>query len=129
MTGLIRLNLKMGDYCSACGFKCCGECNLKGSCDSPSALCDSFPLLFDGFSPYGVLGLNGWGVSNRCHGLGIKVGELNLGDILVKFAAQLNSDSGVLSLSNGGVALSVIKASISEVPVYARYLFRDLGRP
>lgn len=125
MSGLIRLDLKMADYCSACGFKCCGDCGLRGSCDSPSALCDSFPLLFNGFSPYGALGVNGWGISSRCYGLSISLNGLSLRDILAGFADKLSSDDDFSSLSNGGVALSVVKARVSDVPVYARYLFRD----
>lgn len=126
MHSIVRVDLKMFDYCSACGFKCC-NCPVNSANCSRSALCDSFPLLFDGFSPYGQLGVGGWGVSNKCNGLGIKVGGLSLSDILVSFAAKLNTDSAISSLSNGCVSLSVIKSCISDVPVYAKYLFRSLS--
>ncbi|HLE06156.1 MAG TPA: hypothetical protein VI790_02290 [Candidatus Nanoarchaeia archaeon] len=125
MVEVVRLNLKMPEYCSKCGFKCCGECQLKGACVSPSALCDGFPLVFKGFSSYGVLGKNNWSVLNRCHGLNIKTGSLILSEILLDFTNELNNNKDLLSLSNSGVSLSVIKSSISEVPTYARYLFNS----
>lgn len=123
MSGLVRVDLKMRDYCHECGYACCGLCPSKGYCVSPSFLCDCFPLV-SAHEGFGFLGVNDYFIDSRCVGLGIKINDSCLGEILKGFLSELNSNSSVSFLEHDGVTLKIIKVLPSELPIYYKYLLK-----
>ncbi|MBD3312583.1 hypothetical protein GF352_03985 [archaeon] len=131
---LVRLVLRMPEYCAECGYPCCdrADCYLGSECREQghhNHLCDTYPFysMLHGYTgPYGALGVDCWRITNHCDGLDLMINNKRLGDILQGFKDEISTGKELLRLEDNGVELIVNPVKIEEVKCFQETILKYL---
>lgn len=107
------------EYCSECDYKCC-PIGCYEICN-PSPVCQAFPIKYHikgYFSPFGPISNGGWEVTTLCVGLGIKINERTLSDVLNELVNNINTNE-VIELESNNVKIRMIEVNLSEVKKFS----------